>query len=179
MKEIVINNTKSELQGKFLSFNRKYFTDKAGNNKEYEYVSRNNNQKAVIVIPYLEENGINKIVLIRQFRIPVDNYSIEFPAGLIDEGETPQQAAIRELIEETGYRGEIFEVSSSSYTSPGLTTEEVYFVKIRINEKGQQELEDSEEIEVLEIDRDGWYKLVKSGEHIQSWPYLFCSVYFK
>lgn len=46
-------------------------------------------------------------MLIRQFRPPINAICIEIPAGLVDEGETPEQAAIRELKEETGYVGEV------------------------------------------------------------------------
>lgn len=64
-----------------------------------------------------------EIVLQRQFRPPVNAICIEIPAGLVDEGETPEQAAIRELHEETGYVGEILMSTSimlngtSSYSS--------------------------------------------------------------
>ena len=52
-----------------------------------------------------------EIVLQKQFRPPLDKVVIEIPAGLIDEGETAEQAAIRELKEETGYVAEVLETS--------------------------------------------------------------------
>ena len=52
-----------------------------------------------------------EIILQKQFRPPVDKIVIELPAGLIDAGETPQQCAVRELREETGYVGEALETS--------------------------------------------------------------------
>ena len=52
-----------------------------------------------------------EIILQKQYRPPVGKVVIELPAGLIDAGETPQQAAIRELKEETGYVGQVLETS--------------------------------------------------------------------
>lgn len=46
-------------------------------------------------------------MLQKQFRPPVDKVCIEVPAGLVDEGETPEVCALRELKEETGYVGEV------------------------------------------------------------------------
>lgn len=46
-------------------------------------------------------------MIIIQYRPPVEAFCVEFPAGLIDEGESPEQAAVRELREETGYSGKV------------------------------------------------------------------------
>lgn len=48
-----------------------------------------------------------EILLEKQFRPPIDKVCIEFPAGLVDPGETPEESAVRELLEETGYVGEV------------------------------------------------------------------------
>jgi ADP-ribose pyrophosphatase len=46
-------------------------------------------------------------MIIVQYRPPVEAFCVEFPAGLIDEGESPEEAAVRELREETGYSGKV------------------------------------------------------------------------
>ena len=60
---------------------------------------------AVAIIPIIESN---KFVLVKQFRYALQKETLEFPAGKIDPGETPMQAAVRELGEETGYKAEEF-----------------------------------------------------------------------
>lgn len=55
-------------------------------------------------------------VILLQYRPPVEAFCVEFPAGLIDEGESPEQAAVRELKEETGYEGKVGDVHHVSST---------------------------------------------------------------
>lgn len=59
--------------------------------------------------------------MILQYRPPVEAICVEFPAGLIDEGETPEQAAVRELKEETGYEGKVCDRSPTLSNQPGMT----------------------------------------------------------
>jgi ADP-ribose pyrophosphatase len=61
-----------------------------------------------------------RILLVRQYRLPAGKYLWELPAGKVDDGETPLQAARRELIEETGYRARKWQKLSSFYPSPGF-----------------------------------------------------------
>ncbi|KAL1730063.1 NUDIX hydrolase domain-like protein [Schizophyllum commune] len=61
-------------------------------------------------------------VIIEQYRPPIDKFIIELPAGLIDENETAEQAALRELEEETGYKGDQVTLSSPVIVAdPGMT----------------------------------------------------------
>jgi ADP-ribose pyrophosphatase len=64
-----------------------------------------------------------RILLVRQYRLPADAYLWELPAGRLDPGETPLQAAKRELIEETGCRAKKWTKLSSFYVSPGYVQE--------------------------------------------------------
>lgn len=58
---------------------------------------------AVTLIPFIEPT---KFILVKQFRYALNRETLEFPAGKVDPGETPEQAAIRELGEETGYKAD-------------------------------------------------------------------------
>uniref|UniRef100_A0A8H7Y2H3 Nudix hydrolase domain-containing protein n=1 Tax=Psilocybe cubensis TaxID=181762 RepID=A0A8H7Y2H3_PSICU len=72
-------------------------------------------------------------VVIEQFRPPVGKYIIELPAGLIDEGETVEEAAKRELYEETGYTADdIMEVSPVVVSDPGLTNANMQLVVLNV-----------------------------------------------
>lgn len=62
---------------------------------------------AIQIIAVLEKPTGPELLLEKQFRPPTGKVTIEFPAGMVDEGETPEQAAVRELKEETGYVGEV------------------------------------------------------------------------
>jgi ADP-ribose pyrophosphatase len=66
-------------------------------------INQASNQPAVVILPILVSQDEVKTILITQFRPPVSTYTVELPAGLIDENETAEEAAIRELKEETGY----------------------------------------------------------------------------
>lgn len=66
-----------------------------------------------------------RVLLVRQFRLPARQYLWELPAGKLDEGETPLQAAKRELKEETGYRAKTWKKLAGYYPSPGFLAEKM------------------------------------------------------
>lgn len=91
-------------------------------------------------------------MLVIQYRPPIGKYTVEWPAGLIDEGETAEQAAIRELKEETGYEGTILETSPAVASDPGLTnaTLQLVMMEVKLGEDEampEQRLDDGELIE--------------------------------
>lgn len=67
----------------------------------------------------------SRILLVRQYRLPAKQYLWELPAGRLDPGETPMQAARRELIEETGYRAKKWKKIAEFYASPGFLAEKM------------------------------------------------------
>ena len=102
-----------------------------------------------------------EVVLVRQFRPPLGCQTIELPAGLIDVGETPLEAAKRELKEETGYVAKnVSEANVATCLSPGLSDEKVKLVFCEVDgdsscagESGaqHQSLEESEFVTVIKV----------------------------
>ena len=141
---------KTKYEGKWLNFYETTFTNSAGESREWEYAARTGSDGAVVILAVLKEDPPH-IVLIKQYRPPVDNFAIEFPAGLIDPGESIQAAASRELEEETGYLGEVVNIGPPIYSSPGLTDEFVAMVTIHVTEKTDTSQEADENIEVFTL----------------------------
>ncbi|KAI0255927.1 NUDIX hydrolase domain-like protein [Lactifluus subvellereus] len=82
-------------------------------------------------------------VIIEQYRPPVGNFVVELPAGLIDDGETPEGAAIRELQEETGYEAEgVLDSSAVLVSDPGMTTANMKLVVLDVPLNGDMESPD-------------------------------------
>lgn len=93
-------------------YDRSTFTGADNKQRTWESMERLTRSKeskvdAVGILAILEKSTGPEVLLQKQFRPPVDKVCIEIPAGLLDEGETPEACAIRELKEETGYVGEI------------------------------------------------------------------------
>ncbi|KAF0133740.1 MAG: ADP-ribose pyrophosphatase [Candidatus Saganbacteria bacterium] len=105
-----------------------------------------------------------EIVLIRQFRKPAEKVLYEIPAGLVDNGESQNEAARRELKEETGYKTKKIKKVLSAFTTPGYSTEVLHYFLAEKLSKHKQECEDDEHIEVALVPIDKAVQMVKSGK---------------
>ncbi len=88
-----------------------------------------------------------RVLLVRQYRLPAEGYLWELPAGRLDEGEKPLQAAKRELIEETGYRAKHWKRAVCFYASPGFLDETMAIYLARELTLGEATPEEDEAIE--------------------------------
>ncbi len=120
-----------------------------GHNGIWEYIERNASQQGVVIIPLIVSR--RSVILIRQKRIPLDANVIEFPAGLVDQGETVEICVARELAEETGASGKIVHLSAPLATSPGLTSECIICAIVAVDSIHNSDLDVSEDIEMFEI----------------------------
>lgn len=78
---------------------------------------------AVAVVPINKEGNI---ILVRQFRHPIQQIMLEVPAGKLDPGESPETCAVRELAEETGFTANKLRKLTSIYTTPGFSNEIIH-----------------------------------------------------
>lgn len=147
---------------KFLEFKEYTYLNKFGDERRWCLVSRVGGRKAVMIVPFCGD----KLVVTREFRVPVGNWCYSFPAGLIDDGEDAATAARRELREETGLEIErVLSVSPPLYNSPGLTDEAVTLVYAEVGgELSRDGLEPDEAIETLLLDRDAVAAIMRDGE---------------
>ena len=156
----------TEFEGKFLCLDRIGYRDRRGRERTWEAAMRRGNRGAVEVIPLLHPS--DRLLLIQQYRPPMDAVVLEFPAGLIDAGEAPENTAVREVREETGYTGTVRWISSPTCSSPGMTGETVHLAIMDIDETAPQnltpepQLEDGEDIEVLCVPRRGLAELLRT-----------------
>jgi ADP-ribose pyrophosphatase len=106
-----------------------------------------------------------EVVLVRQYRHGVKQVMLEIPAGIMDEAdESPMWAAQRELLEETGYTSDQFVEVGRVYPNPATHNNLTYsFLALDAELVGQQNLDETEEIEVSLISFDEFISLAKEG----------------
>ncbi len=99
-----------------------------------------------VAVLALQDDG--RIVLVRQYRYPPDAALWELPAGRLDPGESPEEAAQRELQEEIGYRARELRQVAFFYTTPGFCDESMHVFRATGLVEGRADPDDDERIEV-------------------------------
>ena len=174
-----IKNVKTLAESKFLNMYDVEYTNKLKNTKRWTVASRRSpvafernllkrdvqkQSDAVIIAPYHVDE--KKFVLIKQFRVPINDYVYELPAGLIETDEEMVECVKRELKEETGLK--LLEIHLDNtfrhiYASAGMTDETMDIVYCTCSGTVSLEhLEEDEDIEVVMVDADEAKALILS-----------------
>ncbi len=107
----------------------------------------------VTIIPLIEkEDGGRVFLMERQYRHGSESVTLEFPAGLVEEGESAEDAARREFMEETGYEGEMEELCSFNPNPAFMTNTQTIFLARNLRKTASQSLDENEEIELGEVE---------------------------
>jgi len=177
-----VNHIDTLADTKYLKLYNAEYTNKNGDIRNWTIASRKelgtiNNKffkdiddkidAVVIVAAHIDEN---KLVIIKQFRVPLNGYVYELPAGLLDEGEDLETTVRRELKEETGLQLiqiDYEKTKKKTYISSGMTDESVALVYCTCTgEISKEFLEADEDIEVFLMSKEEGRKLIQSEENI-------------
>lgn len=175
-------------EGKFITRYDVEYETVDGQKKVYEMISRNSNMKtfedlhgktadAVVIIVTDEKE--EKILIDKEFRLAMGDWVYNFPAGLIDPGETPEMSAKRELMEETGLElYEITDLINTSYSAVGFSNETNVCIVGKARGDFKPSTSTHEEIE------PGWYTKEQVRELLKTEKFAartqaFCYVWSK
>ena len=142
-----MNNNASNYvyRGKVISLR----VDRLSNGRVREVVEH---RGSVAILPLLDDG---KIILERQYRYAIGKHLLEIPAGMIESNESIEDAANRELLEETGYRAGRLDYIGRCYMTPGYCTETIYFfVAKELENTEKYNRDEDEEIDLIVMDID-------------------------
>lgn len=106
-----------------------------------------------------------KIVLVRQYRYPVDQVTYELPGGVIDRGEDPKAAAIREMQEETGYHSDEVEFVCQLSPNPAINNNTAYFFLAKNAIPGEKKSFDAfEDIDICLFTKEEFLQLLRENK---------------
>ncbi|KAF1834539.1 hypothetical protein BDW02DRAFT_498052 [Decorospora gaudefroyi] len=159
-------------EAKWVAFQKISWQDQTGKDRLWEAAARKTRKATgvdAVAISTILRHPLRppSTIIILQYRPPVDAVCVEFPAGLIDDKESPSEASVRELHEETGYKGKLAFISPTIVADPGLSTANMQLATVEVNlEEGakepEQALDDGEFIERVVVPLDELYdRLVK------------------
>jgi len=137
----------SSASAKWVALKKIDYVDQTGRSRVWEVATRKTRGSSgidavAIGTILLHPSRAASTILVLQYRPPVDAITVEWPAGLVDKDEGAEEAAVRELREETGYVGKVLSVSPTVASDPGMTTANMRLVMVEVRlEEGDREPE--------------------------------------
>lgn len=148
-------------EARWITLKKIEFTDEMGKDRTWEVATRKTRGAAgvdavAIGNVMLHPSKPPSTLIVIQYRPPLDAYTVEWPAGLIDASETAEQAAVREFKEETGYDCRVLSVSPVQAADPGMSNANMQMAMVEVDLKEgdaepEQRLEDGEHIQRVVI----------------------------
>jgi ADP-ribose pyrophosphatase len=135
-------------KGNFLRVSRDRVRLPDGHETEREFIRHSG---ASVVVPVLDDG---RLVLVRQFRYPLQRVMLEFPAGKIDPGEPPLHTAVRELTEETGYTAADWAYAGPIHNAAAYSDEVIHLYFARGLQDGEASLDHGEHLDVVLMTED-------------------------
>ena len=158
-------------EAKWVGLKKVDFIDAAGSARSWEIAVRKTTASAGVDAVAIGNVFVHpaqppRTMLVIQYRPPLGKYTVEWPAGLVDEGETVEEAAKREMKEETGYEGRVLEIGPVVASDPGLTNATLQLVMMEVRVGGgagdeampEQRLDDGELIERVMVPLSDLYE---------------------
>ncbi|MCC0632315.1 MULTISPECIES: NUDIX hydrolase [unclassified Clostridioides] len=193
MKKTIIKNINPLVESKFMGLFEIEYKNKLDEDKVWMVASRKSSEQLKSI--YLENKadsadavaivGLHKsskkLILIKQFRVPINGYIYELPAGLIDKGESIDISVERELREETGLT--LLEIQKNKsnekvYLSPGMSDESIAFVYCICDGNITDEfLEPDEDIEAILVSQDEAKEILQSNHKIDTKAFLILQMF--
>jgi len=136
---------------------RRVFLQPDGKEVEYDVLLEND---TVCVLTFTEDQ---KVILARQFRTGPEKILDELPGGKIEKGQIPEEAATKELLEETGYAGNLEFIGKTISNAYSIRTS-YHFVATRCRKVAEPENDENEFTELVLLSLDDFKKHLKSGE---------------
>jgi len=160
MNNLKEKTIKSEIvfSGKLLEVHRNDVHLPNGRKSFREWI---NHPGAICCIPILPDG---KIAMILQYRYAVKQEMLELPAGKLDKGETPENCAIRELEEETGYRANSLTFLANIHPAVGFANEKMWLYLAKELKKTEPKLDSDEFIELIPTKLEDSVEMVYNGE---------------
>lgn len=156
------NNRKEIYHGRIVNLTVDEITTANGHETIREVFHHPGGAAVVPVLP----NG--DILLVRQFRYPMQEYLLELPAGKIDSGEAPEVTAARELVEEVGFTAGFLRKIGEFYTTPGFCNEKIHLFLAKDLVASQKTPDFDEEIEVVRHPLGKLLELITEGRIIDA-----------
>lgn len=154
-------------------------------NVKHHYYKNPRNEKVIKTVAIEAQNAVNvialtkdnKVIMVKQFRFGIGDYTLEIPGGMIDAGEATVAAAKRELKEETGYIGNNWKSIGKILSNPVFMNSYVYhYITYDATKEFELDLDEAEQVELVELSIPTVFQYIQEGIILH--PHTITAFYF-